>query len=151
MQHRRLCEDLTVHGHKAGRGESPPALAHLRVGEGEPYLGDLARGKEGVQKLYLSPQEAHIPQPLLVGSLGSRPEAVTLDVHTDEVVIPIGAPQLHGVLASPTAELQYDRVSITEDLIRPVPLVGESHPLPPKCLEGVLKDIGQPVDLGKFL
>ena len=81
-------------------------------------------------------------------SLRTRPDASTLDVHTDEVLLWIQLTETYGVLALTTAELQHDGAVVVEEVLTPAPTQGEGLLL--QTCEGILEDMGEGLHLGEL-
>ena len=100
------------------------AAAELRIGEGEPDFGDLARTKEGVDELNARAQESHVPEGILRGFLRPLPQAGALDVHADEVHFRMPAGQGDGVIPLTAAQLHHDGLVLRKHIPVPVSLDG---------------------------
>ena len=125
----------------------PLLILGLGIGESEPDLADLTRGKEVMDEFNLGAEESHIGQPLFVAGLCTPPKAVALDVHTDEVPLWMAARQAHGVFALATAQLERDGVVVPKNFRVPLALVGVLGALH-RFLEVRFEDV---IHLGVFL
>ena len=122
--------DPSVGGQYAGviseekrRGEAflRPAALELRVGEGDPYLVDLALGEQAVDKLDARAQEPHVGHPAVGGGFGAPPHACALDVDADEIARRVALGQRYGIFALAAAQFEYDRVVVMEKVAAPMP------------------------------
>ena len=111
---------------KERRGEAflGPAALELRVGEGDPQLGDLALGEERRDELDARAQEADVPHAALGGGLRTAPHPCPLDIDADVVARRVALGQRHGILALAAAELQHDGSVVVEEVAPPMPLQG---------------------------
>ena len=98
------------------------AAAELRIGEGEPDFGDLARTEEGVDELDAGAEEGDVAHLFLRGLLGALPQARALDVHADEVHFRMPPGQGDGVVPLAATQFQHDRLGLFEHIPVPVPL-----------------------------
>ena len=98
----------------------PFLVLGLGIGEGQPDLVDFTGRKEVVDELNLGAQEGHVVQALLHARLGTAPETVSLDVHTDEVPLGVPAGEAHGVFPLAATEFQCDGMLVSEDAAGPL-------------------------------
>ena len=92
-----VAQDIAVIVQEARRCQALVDFLHLRVGEGNPYLGHLVGGKHAVNQLDAGAQEGHIRQAEFGSQFGSGPHAGTLDVHADVILAREALSESHGI------------------------------------------------------
>ena len=120
-----VLQEAAVSLQKVGGGQALGHLFHLRVAEGEPDFGHLARRKEAVDKLDVRAQEGHVGHALAQRLGGTGPHARALDVDAYEVLVRKKPAQPHGIFAAAAAQLQHDGVVVVKEVRAPAPLQGK--------------------------
>ena len=145
------CEQLRIAGQKGRCGETflgTPRF-ELRIGEGDPQFGHLARREKRRDELDARAQESHVVHPLLGGGLRAAPHARALDVHPDVVARGIVGRQRDGILALAAPQFEHDRAVVAEEIGVPAPF--ERMILAENLVEFGLNEAAERLVLGEFL
>ena len=135
--------------HEPCGSEALAHLAHLWVGERNPYFAHFAGSEEAVDELDVGAEECHIRQPFGMSLLGTCPHSCALYVDANIVLLGEASCKPHGIFTLSAAKFHHNGVAVTKHLLAPtaaqltLPVVNGS--------EGELVHVGQPIHLGKFL
>ena len=123
--------------------------AQLRIGEGDPYLVNLALGKERSDKLDAGAQKSHIAHLSLGCSLCTSPYTGTFDIDADKVLVGVTLGKCYGIFALAATKFENYRVVVVEEISAPITfegVVGAEH-----LLECGLHETLKSEVFGKFL
>ena len=141
-------QDMPVQLEETSRGQALALFLHLRVGEGNPYLGHLAGREERLEQFDGRAQEGDVLQPEFLCPRSACPHAGTLDVDADVVAAGVAHGKVDGVFALAAAQLEHDGVVVVEKVSVPVAAQGKS--LLAEHGEGILEHEGNFLHVGEF-
>lgn len=125
MNDARRGKEMGIGKKKARIGKTLTWFFRLRVGESDPYFGDLVRGKERVDKFDTGADKGHVRQMFFDSRLGAAPHTSALDVDANKIAVRIDTSESHSIIALTAAEFEGDRVMVAE-MVAPMALEGEA-------------------------
>ena len=100
-------------------GETAVLAFHLRIRESQPYLGNLACGEKGGEELDSRTEKSHVRERVDSSIFRPFPKTGALDINTDVIILGMPLGKSDGIFPLPAAELDNDRMAISEHLLSP--------------------------------
>lgn len=119
MHYATVHKEMAVSFKEECRTEALVDILHLRVRKCEPYLLNLVRGKETVDKLNVGAQKCDVGQMAVKSFFRAFVHSSTLYVYTNEINIGEAAGQPNGVFPLSASQLKNYRVAVIEVQLPP--------------------------------